>query len=256
MPRFPLLSCVEVSVPGRRATFGGTVTNLSRTGISLRIRQRLKPNRKITIRFHFLSDDWREVTEALDARVIWQSGDSAGLAFQSPLTAGSPDRPAARQKTPHLVESVERVEYLVKGEWYRWGVEGGPMEKIARTNLTMRVLSVLVVVATLSVCQAQAVWAAEKVNEANLASEIGLGASSFVLSVPYGAAKVSTAIVGGVVGGLAYLFSGFDKQVADSVWHMTIEGDYVITPDHLKGKKALRFSGVPPENHRVEGRKE
>ena len=129
------------------------------------------------------------------------------------------------------------------------------MEKMAKTNLSMRVLRVLVVIVTLFVCQAPGAWAAEKTSDEFPAAEMGLGASSFVLSVPYGAAKVSTAIVGGVVGGLAYLLSGFDKKVADSIWSTTIEGDYVITPDHLAGRKALRFIGVPPENHRVQERK-
>ncbi len=127
------------------------------------------------------------------------------------------------------------------------------MKKVLSTSLTMRIG---VVILALLVCQAPGAWAAEKESAENPAAEIGLGASSFVLSVPYGAAKVATAIVGGVVGGLAYVLSGFDKQVADSVWYTTIGGDYVITPDHLTGKRALRFNGVPPENHRVAGQKD
>jgi hypothetical protein len=126
------------------------------------------------------------------------------------------------------------------------------MKTVLRMSLTMRIVVVILV---LLIGQAPGAWAAEKNSAESPATEIGLGASSFVLSVPYGAAKVSTAIVGGVVGGLAYVLSGFDKQVADSVWYTTIGGDYVITPDHLTGKKALHFNGVPPENHRVTGQK-
>jgi hypothetical protein len=105
----------------------------------------------------------------------------------------------------------------------------------------------VVVLVALSVCLAPVAWAAEKNNGANPAADIGLGVASFLCSVPYGAAKVALAIVGGVTGAFTYVLSGFDKKAADSVWYTTIEGDYVVTPDHLRGKKDLRFTGVPPE---------
>lgn len=105
----------------------------------------------------------------------------------------------------------------------------------------------VVVLVALSVCLAPVAWAAEKSNAENPAADLGLGVASFLCSVPYGAAKVALAIVGGVTGSLTYVFSGFDKRAADAVWYTTIEGDYIVTPDHLRGKKDLRFTGVPPE---------
>jgi len=80
------------------------------------------------------------------------------------------------------------------------------------------------------------------------ASDLGLGVASFLISIPYGAAKVVTALLGGIVGGFTYVLSGFNKKAADQVWYTTIPGDYIITPDHLRGKKDIRFTGVPPEN--------
>ena len=109
-------------------------------------------------------------------------------------------------------------------------------------------IRMIVVLVALSVCVAPVAWAAEKGNGENPASDIGLGIASFLCSVPYGAAKVALAIVGGVTGSLTYVLSGFDKKAADSVWYTTIEGDYVVTPDHLRGKKDLRFTGVPPDS--------
>jgi len=109
------------------------------------------------------------------------------------------------------------------------------------------------VILALAILWAPVAWAAEGGN-GDPASDIGLGVASFLCSVPYGAAKVSMAIVGGVVGGLTYLLSGFDRRAADSVWYTTIEGDYVVTPDHLRGKKDLRFTGVPPDSNRNDGR--
>jgi len=114
-------------------------------------------------------------------------------------------------------------------------------------TIAIRAVAVLV---ALSVCLPPVAWAAEKAGNENPASDIGLGVASFLCSVPYGAAKVALAIVGGVTGSLTYVFSGFDKKAADAVWYTTIEGDYVVTPDHLRGKRDLRFTGVPPDSQR------
>ena len=111
---------------------------------------------------------------------------------------------------------------------------------------TLAVRMVVVLVA-LSLCLAPVAGAADKDSESPV-SDLGLGLASFLCSVPYGAAKVAFAIVGGVTGTLTYVFSGFDKKAADSVWYTTLEGDYIVTPDHLRGKKDLHFTGVPPES--------
>ena len=100
----------------------------------------------------------------------------------------------------------------------------------------------------MAICLAPVAWAAEKSNGDNPAADIGLGVASFICSVPYGAAKVAVAILGGVTGAFTYVLSGFDKKAADAVWYTTIEGDYVVTPDHLRGKKDLHFTGVPPDS--------
>lgn len=108
-------------------------------------------------------------------------------------------------------------------------------------------MRMLVVIMALALCVAPVAGAAEKDN-GDPAVDIGLGVASFLCSVPYGAAKVVTALLGGIVGSFTYVLSGFDKKAADAVWYTTIEGDYVVTPDHLRGKKDLRFTGVPPES--------
>jgi hypothetical protein len=114
-------------------------------------------------------------------------------------------------------------------------------------TITIQTMVVLIAVA---VCLTPVAEAAQGTNGESTAADVGLGVASFLCSVPYGAAKVSTAIVGGVVGGLTYLLSGFDRKAADSVWYTTMDGDYVVTPDHLRGKKDLRFTGVPPDQSR------
>jgi len=113
------------------------------------------------------------------------------------------------------------------------------------TTITSRIIAVLV---ALSLSVAPVAWAADKSNGENPAVDLGVGVGSFLCSLPYGAAKVTVALLGSIVGGFTYVLSGFDKKAADAVWYTTIEGDYIVTPDHLRGKKDLRFTGVPPES--------
>ena len=71
--------------------------------------------------------------------------------------------------------------------------------------------------------------------------------ASVLLSIPYGAVKVAYAIVGGITGGFTYIFTGGNLKAAQSVWDTSLRGTYIITPEHLKGEKPIRFLGVPPE---------
>ncbi len=112
-------------------------------------------------------------------------------------------------------------------------------------TIAMRIVVVLV---ALSVCLAPVAWAADKNGDENPAADLGIGTASFLCTVPYGAAKVAVALLGGIVGSFTYVLSGLDRRAADAVWYTTIEGDYVVTPDHLRGKKDIRFTGVPPES--------
>jgi len=97
-------------------------------------------------------------------------------------------------------------------------------------------------------------FAAEGDSTGSTAGDLGIGVASFLVSIPYGAAKIVTALMGGIVGGFTYLFSGFNRHAADQVWYTTIPGDYIITPDHLRGKRDIRFTGVPPESRSSETR--
>src|SRR5438105_1432382 len=113
-------------------------------------------------------------------------------------------------------------------------------------NSAMRVL---VLILALSLCVSPIAWAADEgTPKASPSTDIGLGVASFLVSIPYGTAKVVTALLGGIVGGFTYVLSGFNKKAADQVWYTTIPGDYIITPDQLRGKRDIRFTGVPPED--------
>jgi hypothetical protein len=76
-------------------------------------------------------------------------------------------------------------------------------------------------------------------------SGAGLQAAAWLATLPYGAAKVGFALVGGVIGGFTYVLSGGNMDAAKSVWTTTMYGTYVLTPEHLKGEKPIRFLGSP-----------
>ena len=77
------------------------------------------------------------------------------------------------------------------------------------------------------------------------ASGVGIQAGSALATIIYFPLKLAFAIGGGVVGGLAYGFSGGSEQTAKNIWIPSIYGTYIITPEHLKGDKPIRFLGVP-----------
>jgi len=77
-------------------------------------------------------------------------------------------------------------------------------------------------------------------NASNAGMQVAAGLSNFL----YLPLKLAFAIGGGVVGGLTYLFSGLNEKAAMPVWETSLYGTYIITPDHLKGNRPIRFLGV------------
>ena len=109
-----------------------------------------------------------------------------------------------------------------------------------------RLLAILVMLALCQLVIVPAGWAKEERSQ-DTASEAGLGVASVFLSIPYGAAKVAYAILGGITGGFTYVLTGGNLKAAEAVWDTSLRGTYIITPEHLRGEKPVRFFGVPPE---------
>lgn len=103
-PRFIFLSRADVKVAGRSDSYWGSVVNISRTGLSLQIRQNLQVNATVTVSFHFMSEHEQEAVEVLNAKVIWKTGENAGLKFESPLSESSP----IARRVPRLMEHLQR----------------------------------------------------------------------------------------------------------------------------------------------------
>ena len=80
--------------------------------------------------------------------------------------------------------------------------------------------------------------------EGGTPSSAGMQAAAAVSTILYFPFKAAFAICGGIVGGLAYAFSGGNEQAAKSIWDTSLRGTYVITPDHLQGNRPVRFLGV------------
>jgi hypothetical protein len=85
--------------------------------------------------------------------------------------------------------------------------------------------------------------------EGGSASSAGMGAAAGLSTILYLPLKAAFAIGGGLVGGLAYAFSGGNETAAKSIWTTSMYGPYIITPEHLRGDRPIRFLGVAePDN--------
>lgn len=72
---------------------------------------------------------------------------------------------------------------------------------------------------------------------------VALDATSWLLTIPYGAVKAAYAIGGGIVGGLAWVVTGGNREVAESVWVPSMTGDYIVRPENLSGERPIHFVG-------------
>ena len=85
------------------------------------------------------------------------------------------------------------------------------------------------------------------VAESSVFTEGGMGIASVACTFVWGSAKSLFAVGGGATAGLAYLFTGFNSRAARPILQAALRGDYVVTPEHLRGEKALTFIGRDPQ---------
>ena len=114
-----------------------------------------------------------------------------------------------------------------------------------------RLVAISLVVALCTLLVVPSAWSQEPVapassdsTEGGSASSAGMGAAAGLSTLLYLPLKAAFAIGGGVVGGLAYAFSGGNETAAKSIWTTSMYGTYIITPDHLRGDRPIRFLGV------------
>jgi hypothetical protein len=73
----------------------------------------------------------------------------------------------------------------------------------------------------------------------------GVGAATLLANVGYIPAKTVYAILGGITGGVGYALTGGNQRAANSIWRSSLGGDYVLTPNMLRGTEPIHFSGPP-----------
>jgi hypothetical protein len=86
-------------------------------------------------------------------------------------------------------------------------------------------------------------FAAGPARATDAAANAGLQAGALFTTLLYGPAKVCYAVVGSVVSGLAWTFTAGNSEVAWPIFVNAAFGDYVVTPDHLRGERPLEFVG-------------
>jgi hypothetical protein len=82
--------------------------------------------------------------------------------------------------------------------------------------------------------------------EQPVGEEAGYGVGAALASVFYIPAKVTYAGLGLLTGGIGYVLSGGRADVANNIIYPAVGGNYVVTPNHLKGTEPIYFVGAPP----------
>lgn len=116
-----------------------------------------------------------------------------------------------------------------------------------------RGMAIVLILAMVHLAMLPAAWAQESANEKteHTAAQYGLGAASVFVTIPYGLVKFLFATLGGIFGGFTYAFSAGNERAAQAVWYTSMRGTYVITPEHFKGDRPVRFFGVPPDRQEL-----
>jgi hypothetical protein len=82
-----------------------------------------------------------------------------------------------------------------------------------------------------------------QVEEPSLFYEGGLGATAALVSLIYAPVKLAYAASGIALGSGSFLWTWGDRDAAMAVVNTAVGGDYVITPEHLRGSDEIHLTG-------------
>lgn len=82
--------------------------------------------------------------------------------------------------------------------------------------------------------------------EEGVIEEAGYGVGAALASFLYIPAKVTYAGLGLLTGGVGYVLSGGNADVANNIIYPAVRGNYIVTPSNLKGTDPIYFVGAPP----------
>jgi hypothetical protein len=117
----------------------------------------------------------------------------------------------------------------------------------SHAGFSIKLVAVVLLLSLCTITMVPSAWSQEG-TEGGSASSAGMQAAAGFSTLLYLPLKAAFAIGGGIVGGLAYAFSGGNEQAAKSIWTTSLYGTYILTPDHLQGNRPIRFLGVADSN--------
>src|SRR3989304_7072854 len=82
--------------------------------------------------------------------------------------------------------------------------------------------------------------------EPSSGEDLGYGVGSVLASMFYSPFKLTYAGLGLLTGGLGFVLSAGNTDVANNIISPAARGNYIVTPRHLKGEEPLIFVGLPP----------
>ena len=127
----------------------------------------------------------------------------------------------------------------------------GVVSRVGRKALAVILVASLVLPVAVATAQTKAKQPAAEQADTSKGEEIGYGVGSVAASIVYTPLKLGYAGLGLLAGGLSYILTGGRKDVADSIIYPATRGDYIIKPDHLKGKEPWVFVGPPPPDAQI-----
>ena len=77
---------------------------------------------------------------------------------------------------------------------------------------------------------------------ADYLEDAGMGTATVAANVVYVPVKLGYALLGGMTGGVAYVLTGANYNVAERVWVPSIGGNYILSADQLRGAEPIQFS--------------
>ena len=84
---------------------------------------------------------------------------------------------------------------------------------------------------------------AEAASSSSTAGDFGYGFLSVLTTVGWAPIKLTYAVLGLTVGGLGYVLSGGNSDVAKNIIAPACKGTYVITPKILRGEEHFKPAG-------------
>ncbi|HXX76653.1 MAG TPA: hypothetical protein VEI50_16090 [Nitrospiraceae bacterium] len=130
------------------------------------------------------------------------------------------------------VEGSSLLKYLIVPQTHRIG-------KWSRSVAAI----LIVIVMGLNMIPPGSTLASDQVAGTDGSDDTGIQVASWLLTIPYCAAKSAFAIAGSVVGGLGYAFSGGNSTTAENIWTTSVYGTYILRPAHLRGEEPVHFLG-------------